>query len=461
MRKLGKKNYLLFTIFAIIVVILIVLFVLGINFVSKQNNDKYLLSENIVVFDANNSTFLSSSDSYIYLNWNKNYYYNGKDGSKNIGEFALAFDKNSKNLLTYGNLYNVSLSGKVNLLENENKISTNNASFYKIDDRRYLFVDSLIVSDNNSIKTSNFLLIEINKNGNASFYNDEINMNTIKPIKLIGTKFTFDIANEAIIVNNLRIDLKNIIGSTNTYQEPEEEVLTATDYLTETLNKFITIEQNKENDNVSNGNNVTKPNENNDVEIPVSKWLNISSSSFSVNSITINYVVFDPNNEYESIYLLVTSIDGAEKYTVNLSKEASTYTLHNLNNDTQYRVELRYLMEGTDLVSDSILIKTSVPDYSIKITKLDMLNSKVFYEIKGNSSYVFDSGNLNVYVDGTVLYTVNLSNNELLQASKDVYSGVIDYSSFRFMGEIMLKVENLYYNTNLTNYSFYTKIVSR
>ena len=43
--------------------------------------------------------------------------------------------------------------------------------FYKIDDRKYLVVDSKIVSEDYSIEANNYLLVELDKAGNAKLSN--------------------------------------------------------------------------------------------------------------------------------------------------------------------------------------------------------------------------------------------------------------------------------------------------
>ncbi len=466
MRKLGKKNYLLFGLFAIIIITLIVMFVLGITKALKKQSTKYELNVDELVFDNNYNYFLSSSNSHVYLNWNNNYYYKAKKKTEKLGSVAFTFDKNNNILKTYGKLYKVNLDGRVNVLKDNNKIQTTNASFYKIDDRKYLFVDSSLKSSDGSVNTGNFLIIEVNKNGNASFYNDEINMNTIKPISLIGSKFVFDIANEKLIVNKLEIDLKNIIGSSNDYVPEKEEGIDAIDYLTETFNEYV--KNNPGGDSTTNNNNNTIINgntgdteEDNKTQTVFTKWLNITSSSTSINSITINYIVFDPNNEYESVYLDVTDMSNDENYTINLSKDSTSYVIYNLKTNNQYRIELKYSIGGVSFISDSLLLRTLLPSYKITIDKIDKLNSKIYYTIIGNKNYVFTSGNLNVYSDNNSIYSVQLSSKEFDLASKSGYSSVIDYSTFTMNKNITIKVENLEYNSVITDYSFYTKLISR
>ena len=67
----------------------------------------------------------------------------------------------------------------------------------------------------------NYLLVELDKIGNAKLSNNKINLKTISPTKLVTSKYTFDIANEILTYGSDIIDLKKIIGSTNTYTKED------------------------------------------------------------------------------------------------------------------------------------------------------------------------------------------------------------------------------------------------
>ena len=64
--------------------------------------------------------------------------------------------------------------------------------FYKIADREYLLVDRQIVSADNSINADNYLLVELDKMGNAKLTNNKLNLKTITPTVLATSKYTFE-----------------------------------------------------------------------------------------------------------------------------------------------------------------------------------------------------------------------------------------------------------------------------
>lgn len=64
----------------------------------------------------------------------------------------------------------------------------------------------------------------LNIYGDTLLSNYELNMKTIKPLKLKTGSYEFDIANEKLIFGEEEIDLKKIIGSTNEYKEIKQEI---------------------------------------------------------------------------------------------------------------------------------------------------------------------------------------------------------------------------------------------
>ena len=84
-----------------------------------------------------------------------------------------------------------------------------------------MLVDREIVSSDKFTNTVNYLLVELDKLGNAKLSNNKINLKTITPMILVTSKYRFDINNEILNFGSYDIDLKKIIGSTNQYK-PEE-----------------------------------------------------------------------------------------------------------------------------------------------------------------------------------------------------------------------------------------------
>ena len=103
--------------------------------------------------------------------------------SYNLGTNAIISENNSSNLKLYGIFYEVLANGEINRLSRENKISIIDGSrFFKIADRKYLLVDKKISSSDGSINTKDYLIVEIDRNGNSTIYNDTINVKEINPL---------------------------------------------------------------------------------------------------------------------------------------------------------------------------------------------------------------------------------------------------------------------------------------
>lgn len=69
--------------------------------------------------------------------------------------------------------------------KNETKVKSSVISkFYKLEDRKYLIVDRTIEAVNSSLVTSNYLIVNLDKSGNATLINDKVSLKTITPTKL-------------------------------------------------------------------------------------------------------------------------------------------------------------------------------------------------------------------------------------------------------------------------------------
>ena len=145
---------------------------------------------------------------------------------------------------------------------------------------------------------------------------------------------SFDIANEILIYNDKKINLKKIIGSTNNYKKDDtsKENTDSSDKDSNKNNKNNKVETNNfateipyyDNylKNVINSvNNLSSSaNKINDkthdtvkkgeIYYDFSKWAALKSVTSSVTSITVNYSVYDPNNEYQSVFLQVDDNNG-------------------------------------------------------------------------------------------------------------------------------------------------------
>ncbi len=142
-----------------------------------------------------------------------------------LGTNGIIYNPSKDIMQLYGKYYEVTSSGEDNVVvyEDETVIRTTESKFLKIADRKYLIIDPVIKTENGSLNTKNYLIVELDKMGNATLLNNEVNLKTFEPTTIITSNFTFDIANEQLTISDQIIDLKKIIGSTNQYVKPEEK----------------------------------------------------------------------------------------------------------------------------------------------------------------------------------------------------------------------------------------------
>jgi len=224
MRKYDSKNK---KNIGIIVVICIIVAIIFSYFLVREWNlskIKYELEESSLEFDIDKNAILLSSTGTVKKKWNDKYYLNYKEEQYQIGSHVISFNNKENSLTLYGKFYGVNKNSEVNINKEETKLNNLAISrFYKISDRKYLVVDSSIKSEDETLETSNYLIIELDRLGNAILYNNNLNVKTFKETKIVTSSFTFDIANELLIYENETVDLKKILGTTNEYQKPEED----------------------------------------------------------------------------------------------------------------------------------------------------------------------------------------------------------------------------------------------
>ena len=248
------------------------------------------------------------------------YYNNINEITKNLEKEIITLEETEENQLVNTNteepttiknivvkvengelIYKAELSNETTI---KNSLLT---KFYKLADRKYLIIDKEIKSADNLLSTTDFLLVELDKAGNATLTNHKVNLKTFSETQIITSNYTFDIATEILTYGSDKIDLKKIIGSSNNYTKED----------------LIPDESKNINDNVTNigtngnnGNNTTGGNDGNNTggngnttggnggttieEIKkAAKQTSVVSVTSTVNKIIIDYVIYDP---YQSIW---------------------------------------------------------------------------------------------------------------------------------------------------------------
>ena len=435
-RKYDLKNKRSFIIILVLSIAVIGIFSLFIYKYSKASKIEYVIESGSVLQDIEKNYINVDDDAILKIRWDGSYYLIYNDEKINLGNKVITYNTITGGMKLYGTFYEIASDGKI--IENKNETvlaNTTDTKFYKLDDREYLLVDNKIYSDDNSIEANNYLLVELDKVGNAKLSNNKINLKTISPTKLVTSKYTFDIANELLNFGQFDIDLKKIIGSTNQYV-PESNG------------------DNKEESDSSGNNNVTTPNEEDDNNLNIGtgtggtggtggsagtgigtgtaggpgdvinnndtgkvpdigeimdkvKMTSIIRVVEGITQIDVDYVIYDPYNEYKSVYVEIISSGKAE--VVYLSKLDTHITLNNLNANTDYRLNFMYttskVNDGTgesELVPytfESFDLKTKMPEYSISVYKISKVYNKLTYKVNLQSGFSISKINTNLSFD--------------------------------------------------------------
>ena len=351
MRKVSGKNKLLFVVFTLIILLIVGLLVYSISFSKNKNSFSYVVTPDMVLFGDDYAHIDTANAGKIEKKWDDKYYYISDDGdSFYLGKDSIIYNSSNKNITVIGEKYRVMEDGTVSKNNDVLEIKDfNEPMLYKLDDRDYLIVYDEIYNKEKTFFTTNYLEVIIDTQGNASLLNDIVNLKTINPLVLQFGEMEFDIANEKLKIGELEIDLKQIIGSTNKYvplkrqntvQYDAKELI---DSYNDLVNDFVQYASNHNysvsannpveynnvviNNNNNNNNGSSASNVKNKTEIlkRVSLRGTISYPSY----IDVNYVVTDPENKYQAVYLLVTGF---------IDNQMKTQKIVLDKYDTKYRI---------------------------------------------------------------------------------------------------------------------------
>ena len=365
MRKLSIKNKFLIGMFIVIVLVIILILLYSVKLVGTRSNEVYQVNNNTVLFASDSNLIDTKGGGKVEKNWDNVYRYVSDDNTTyDLGTSPIIYDSVKEKITVFGEKYQILKDGSVLKNSEQGEIElTSKSMFYKLDDRVYLIVSQEIYTADKSVYANKYLLVYVDKQGNASLLNDSINLKTINPMNLIFDNYTFDIALERLIVNDVSIDLKSIIGSTNEYVVPEkvEEKFNFDEKeLLESYNKLVgDFNQYAKNNNLSlasnnqvsnnqvivNG-NASSSNGNSTVnKTNITKRVSLRGAITNTSYIDVTYVVVDPEDKYQAVYLLVTGNvnDTMTTEKIILDKYQSTYRITGLSPNNEYTISLGYI----------------------------------------------------------------------------------------------------------------------
>jgi len=409
-RKYDKRNKRSFVFIAILMILIIGIFSLFIYKYLNVSKIKYKIEAGTVIQDVLKNYIVVDDDAVLRIRWNDRYYleYNGE--KINLGKKVIAYNTITGVLKLYGTFYEIDSEGKV--IENTNETvlpNTTDCKFYKLDDREYLLVDTKITSDDRQIEANGYLLVELDKLGNAKLSNDKLNLKTIKPTVLMTSLYRFDINNEILSFEKYNINLKKIIGSTNEYVEEKEE-----EDKTTGGNGAGTGNGTGDGAGTGNGNgigtgvgpgDVINNNDNGNVvdKEEIMDKLKMTSVIRIVEGLTqidVDYVVYDPYNEYASIYVEVVKPGKIE--VIHLNKNDTHFTLNNLVANTEYKLNFIYTTNNEEtgaLVPNTFAtydLKTLLPNYDISIYKISIVDNILTYKVELQDEFDISAVNVNL-----------------------------------------------------------------
>ena len=446
MRHLGKGNIKAFVLFSVIAIFVVAIFIFGITKVMSYDKNVYTVEAGSYLFDESYNPISLEEEGTIYQNWDGKYYLKTKNDKYVLGTESIVYNPKDYRMYTYGVVYQTYDDGTVAKKSGQTEIVKNtDAAFYKLSDRKYLMIDKEIIDSSKDFLVNNFLVVVLDKQGNALLLNDSTNLKILNTLTLKSQNFTFDVANEKLKYKGKEIDLKKVIGSSNEYVEKDKSSTKNNNSNSNNSNSTIN-NGSSTNVNVSNGGDNTGSG----TTTKFQKRVSLKDIIPSVTYIDVNYSVIDPANEYESIFLLLS--DSINTTRIQLNKDEIRYRIINLLPNSEYTVSIGYNYKdkenGDSLIEeiqDVVRVRTAKPDYNITITKISQ--NRVYFTLKIDPLYKLESGKIVLYSDNSAINTVNIDT-----STATTLKGWESYMDIPSPGyEILLRLEDTMYNGNNIN----------
>ena len=444
-----RNNTILFVLFSFLVLLIIGVFGYALYNTLSFDNTLYHITKGSFTYDNDYNYVSLAEQGDLQQRWDKNYYLKLADRKKvtNLGKDVVIYNKSDYKINIYGTNYQVKLNGDVIPSSSLVSISrTASPTFFKLDDRKYLITGKSIRSEKKGISTKDYLIVDIDKSGNALLLNHETNIKVLSTLKLVTSDFIFDVANERLLVGKDVIDLKKINGSTNQYVEPDIDNIKPEELLINQL--------------TGDGG----------ADSESSEKLNIVKSAFLTSVvgytsyIDVSYVVNDPKNEYTSVYLLVERTGSNEEpIKVVLNKNSTKYRIRGLIPNSEYKISFCYTYvnpNNVDVVLDDVanVVTAKTKKASTKIVVNRLSGNKIYFTVYYDQSYAFDYSTVVVYSDGNNVGVVNVDTAQAL-TNKGFSSFISTETSLGY--EIILKLEDCTYQGEAVISDIYTKFINR
>lgn len=450
----NKKNFMIILILSMFIIGIFSLFIYKYKHTSTI---EYKISTGSILQDNNKNYINIENDALLKIRWNGSYYLVYNDQKISLGKKVIVYDTIRDKLKLYGKFYEIDNNGKIIELSDETVLDGKATSkFYKLDDREYLLVDKTIMSSDRTIDASGYLLVELDRLGNAKLSNYKLNLKTINPTVLVTSNYSFDIANEILKYNQLDIDLKKIIGTSNQYKEDkkkDEDTEGDGNGGDDGAGTATQVENNGSANNATVTNDTDKTGEPTDIETirDKTKITSIIRAQEYLTKIDIDYVIFDPYSEYKSIYAEIVK-DGTV-VVVPLSRTDNHVTFDGLMPDHNYNIKFYYTTvnsetkEIEETLFEELNMKTLMPEYSIEVYKVSGITKKLYYKVYLQSGYTINNVYTNLsfqYRDNSgeepVIRRANIADTLNVNSGDKVVSGSIDIGEYDIANDTLLEL---------------------
>lgn len=453
----NKRNIIIIMVLSLLVIGIFSLFIFK---YMKTSKIFYEIPLGSVLQDEDKNYLELEEDAVLKMRWNDSYYLDYQNRRINLGKKVVTYDTITGSMRLYGNIYEIKEDGKIDSLKDETIIdNVSDAKFYKLADREYLLVDKTIISEDRGIEASNYMLVELDKLGNAKLSNNKLELKTITKTVLVTSKYKFDIANEILTFGDKTIDLKKIIGTSNEYN-PEEDKEKNEDDKTNTDGSNGNNQGGNSGNNLNGGVGTIVNGKDDGEEISIDEIKNKTKMTSVVRifegltQIDFDYVVYDPYNEYRRVYVEVYKDKTIE--TIELLKSETHLVVNGLNPDSEYRFKFVYVTidketeEEVINTFDEMTLRTKKPNYTIGVTKISRVNNTLTYKVNLDEGYPVNRVLVNMsfsynYTDPDSLEVTkkNVSvNQELTVNSGSKYvTGAFDIKNYDIDMDTLIKLE--------------------
>lgn len=446
LRKLNKNNKIFITILAASVLLIFSGIILFIVYKVKELNIRYDVTEKSSVYNTSNELVYIENNTYAKKNLLGNYYVVVDEDKVSVGSNPVIYNEETKDILLLGTFFEIMANGEINKLKGETIITSSDINrIYKIDDRKYLIIGNKITTKDGALNTTGYLLVNIDKKGNAYVYNQEGSHKTFSELVIATSDYEFNVNTESLIRDGETIDLSKINGSTNEYVAPEVPDNTTDNTTGEGGSGSGEGEGDGEGSGSGSGNGTGEGGglgeniypEGNHVVITgtvleqkyISRKTSIIGLETTTSEIKINYIVYDPFSEFKSLYVVVTN-NGQSVGTYEMNLGLTNHTLSGLRASENYELNFYYSFVDNTGTTQNVLfdtLKTSTKSINASITLEKISPNSVRYIVKVEGGYVLDSANVALYIDGVLVN--NAAIDTVQAASKTGYTGEINYDA--------------------------------